>query len=267
MHNMPSYSVFVLEGIPEIRPGDALSEILVRSQSSTPLQNGDILVLAHKIVSKAEGRMFSLAEIRPGKDAQDYAAICGKDPRLVQVILNDSSEVLWCDPAGLLLCRHKLGYICANAGVDCSNSEPGYVISLPENPDASAERLRIELEAALGIRLSIIICDTQGRPFRVAACGIAIGASGIALQKAYIGDADRAGRIMQSTVEGIGDELASAATLVMGQGAEGLPAAVIRGYQNKPVSDSALKMIRPLDEDLFYRAMREYASQRERGLA
>lgn len=253
---MKSYQILAPERVPEIRAGDDLAETVLQAlrEESLPLQTGDILVFAHKVVSKAEGRLFPLCGVRVSQRARKLAERTGKAPELVELILRESEEVLWAGRNGLLLCRHRLGFVCANAAVDCSNAGEGSAVLLPEDPDASAAALRRDLEARLGLRLGVVICDTHGKTFREGACGTVVGASGVCLLKNYVGQADRDGRVMRSSVEAAGDELACAATLLMGQGGEGRPLAVIRGLDALG-EDTAAALVRPLEQDVFLSAL------------
>lgn len=253
---MAELSIYAPENIPEIRRGDSVSARILDALADFPLRTGDILAISHKIVSKAEGRMFDLGEIAPSREAEQYAALLKKDPALIQLILDESEEVLWAEhPGGPMICRHRRGYVCANAAVDCSNTMENHAVALPLDPDLSARKIRGEIEQALQIRIGTIICDTHGRAFRNGACGIAVGASGIVALKSYIGEKDRVGRVMQSSVECYADELAAAATLVMGQGDEGRPIAVIRGYDGAIGGQSAAEVIRSQETDIFLQAL------------
>jgi coenzyme F420-0:L-glutamate ligase/coenzyme F420-1:gamma-L-glutamate ligase len=249
------YSVFTPHNIPEVTQGTSIAQLIITSLGDFGLQSGDIVLLAHKIVSKAEGRMINLEDVTPSPHALQYARENGKDPQLIQVILDESCEVLTSGANMPMICRHHSGFICANAAVDCSNAKPNHCIALPRDADASAHRIRAELEADLGIRIGVIICDTHGRPFRNGACGVAVGASGVMMAKSYVGLPDRAMRVMRSSVEAVGDELAAAATIIMGQGDEGRPIAVIRGLSNLLGQGSAQDLVRPLERDIFYQAL------------
>lgn len=252
---MVSYQAFAPEGIGSIHPGDDLGRILGDALEKEGLQprNGDILVLAHKIVSKAEGRIRRLSEVTPSPRAMALARRTGKEPPLVEVILQESDEVLWAGP-GLLLCRQHLGLVCANAAVDCSNAGEQSAVLLPEDPDRSAAQLRRTLEERFCCRLGVVICDTHGRPFREGAGGIVIGASGTTLLKSYIGQRDRDGRVMHSSVEAVGDELAAAATLLMEQSGASRPAVLIRGL-SLPGEDAAASTVREQARDVFLSAL------------
>jgi len=254
---MIEYRVFAPQDIPEVTSGSSISQIIIASLQDSPLQDGDIVLLAHKIVSKAEGRMINLTGITPTSEALQYAAENGHDPRLIQVIMDESCEVLTHGANRPMICRHRVGFICANAAVDCSNAKPEHCIALPWDADASADRIRTQLEASLGIQVGVIICDTHGRPFRNAACGIAVGSSGVMMTKSYIGQLDRANRVMRSSVEAVGDELAAAATLIMGQCDEGRPIAVIRGLSGLLGNGCTQDLVRPVERDIFYQALRK----------
>lgn len=226
---MPVITMLPIEGIREIKAGDDLASILIAAWSQCGnIADGDILCVAHKVVSKAENATRVLKEVIPGETAQQYGARTGKDPRLVQVILDETREVLYVG-GNYILCLDKRGLACANAGVDASNASEGRVILLPTDPDRSAQSISERIREKTGKKVGVVICDTHGRPFRNGASGIAIGVYGLIAQKSYIGKIDRVGRVMQSSVEAFSDELASAATLVMGQADEGIPAVAIRG--------------------------------------
>jgi len=251
-----------LSGLPLIQPGDDLSALILQSLISNhqSLQTGDILVLAQKIVSKAEGRRVYLSEVVPTPRAQSLATQIEKDPRLVELILQESREVLRTRP-GLIIVEHRLGFVCANAGIDHSNVEPSsskdfnrsdeWVLLLPENPDASAERLRAKLEVETGTRIGIMIIDSHGRAWRSGTVGVAIGFSGLPGLVDLRGQPDLTGRILQVTQVGAADELAAAASLVMGQAAEGTPVVRVRGFPYALREGSLQELIRPKEMDLF----------------
>lgn len=243
--------VIGLPDIPEIRPGDDLAaELVAAADRVGGLQDGDILVIAQKIVSKAEDRFVDLDAVRPGDRAERIARQCDKDPRQVEVILSESSEVLRHRP-GVLIVRHRLGHVLANAGIDASNvprdGASERVLLLPEDPDASAERLRSALSADVGI----IINDSPGRAWRVGSVGIAIGVSGVASVLDLRGRHDRDGREMQASDLAVADEIAAAASIVMGQAAEGIPAAIVRGASAMRGDGNASDLVRERNMDLF----------------
>ena len=251
-----------LSGLPLIQPGDDLPALILQSLISNhlSLQTGDILVIAQKIVSKAEGRRVCLSEVVPTPRAEALATQIEKDPRLVELILQESREVLRSRP-GLIIVEHRLGFVCANAGIDHSNVEPSssndfsradeWVLLLPENPDAAAERLREKLEVETGTRIGIMIIDSHGRAWRNGTVGVAIGLSGLPGLVDLRGQPDLTGRILQVTQVGAADELAAAASLVMGQAAEGTPVVHVQGFPYVLREGSLQELIRPKETDLF----------------
>jgi coenzyme F420-0:L-glutamate ligase / coenzyme F420-1:gamma-L-glutamate ligase len=249
-------SLTALEGMPEVTVGMALAPLIAAAleRHALAVAADDVLLVCQKIVSKSEGRFVELAAVEVSARARDLAARCGKDPRLVEVILRESSEVVRCAPQ-VLIVRHRLGLVMANAGVDQSNV-PGSeqrVLLLPRDPDASAAALRRSLSAILGCSPALIITDTFGRPWRSGVCGTAIGASGIATLLDRRGERDRFGRELKVTQVAIADALAAAAALVMGEGAEGRPVVLARGLPAglRHASARASDVLRPLAEDLF----------------
>jgi coenzyme F420-0:L-glutamate ligase/coenzyme F420-1:gamma-L-glutamate ligase len=234
-------------GLPEIAAGDDLAALL--RAAAADLRATDVLVLAHKVVSKAEGRVRRLADVTPGRQAEALAPRLLKDPRHVQVILDESVEVL--RDERVLICRTRHGFVCANAGVDTSNA-PGdeTLVLLPEDPDASARRLR----AALPNRPAIVIADSFGRAWRVGQCDVAIGVAGLAPVDDWRGRADRDGRELSATVIAIADQAAAAADLARAGKDAGEPAVVVRGLERFVTDDDgpgAAALVRALDEDLF----------------
>ena len=249
-------SLTALEGIPEVTAGMALAPLITAALERQALvaDADDVLLVCQKIVSKSEGRFVELAAVEASARARELAARCGKDPRLVEIILRESIEVVRCAPQ-VLIVRHRLGLVMANAGVDQSNV-PGSeqrVLLLPQDPDASAAALRGSLSAILGFAPPLIITDTFGRPWRSGVCGTAIGASGIATLLDRRGERDRFGRELKVTQVAIADALAAAAALVMGEGAEGRPVVLARGLPAglQHSSARASDVLRPVAEDLF----------------
>jgi coenzyme F420-0:L-glutamate ligase / coenzyme F420-1:gamma-L-glutamate ligase len=242
--------------IPMIRPGDDLARLLIAACEKNGLApaDGDILVVAQKIVSKAQGRYVDLAKIRPSPRAVSLASEVDKDPRLVEVILSESRRVVRKRP-GVLIVEHRLGFIMANAGVDRSNIEADIaaepVLLLPRDPDASAAELHERLAAHFGKRLAVIITDSWGRAWRQGTVGVALGVAGLPALLDLRGRPDLFGRELRVTQIGFADEIASAASLVMGQADEGRPAVLVRGltWSGPPAPGAAL--IRPAQEDLF----------------
>jgi coenzyme F420-0:L-glutamate ligase/coenzyme F420-1:gamma-L-glutamate ligase len=240
-------------GLPEISPGDDLARLLVDgfAAAAHALQDGDIVVVAQKIVSKSEGRIFDLADVAPGAEAERLAAETGKDARLLELVLRESDGVVRTRP-GLIIARHRLGFVVANAAVDHSNGGGGEVaILLPEDPDASAARLRAEISSIVGGDVAVVINDSMGRAWRNGTIGTAAGASGIVALDDRRGRADRDGVVLVSSEIAIADEIASAASLLMGQGDESLPAVLVRGATWAAGDGSASDLVRPLDQDLF----------------
>jgi len=243
-------------GLPEVIAGVDLAALLAAAlrDANVTLQELDVLVIAQKIVSKAEGRVVDLRSVVPGAGAQELAAVTHKDARLVELILSESTEVLRAQ-ADVLIVRHRLGFVMANAGIDRSNvpGAPGAepVLLLPKDPDASAAVLREALADRLGVRVGVVISDSFGRPWRKGVVNIALGAAGTPALLDRRGEPDRQGRPLEVTEVAIADALAAAAGLVMGEAAESYPAVVIRGLQWSAPARDARALIRPLDEDLF----------------
>src|SRR5579875_1831554 len=211
--------LLALPGLPLVQPGDDLSALIAAALAGAAiaLRQGDIVVVAQKIVSKAEGRLIDLATIDPSPEARDLAAEVGKDPRLVHVILSESVRVVRKRP-NLLIMQHRLGFIMANAGVDHSNVGGGdSVLLLPLDPDGSAQRLRRDLQRRTGVSPAVIITDSFGRPWRRGSCGIAIGAAGLPALVDMRGTPDLFGRTLEVTFVGLADEVAAAASLLQGQ--------------------------------------------------
>ena len=253
-----------LQHIPIIRHGDNLADIIVASLNETgiTLQDGDILVLAQKIVSKAEGRTVNLQTVTPSQRAIALAGKTEKDPRVIELILRESNEVLR-TRVGAIIVEHKLGFVCANAGIDHSNVNaplPGagsgakpedWVLLLPTEPDRSAGKMRAEIESKTGKRAGVLIIDSHGRAWRNGTVGVTIGMAGIPGLEDLRGKPDLFGFKLQVTTVGVADELAAAASLMMGQAAEGTPVVHVRGFPY-PMRDGSLKeLIRPREQDLF----------------
>tara|TARA_R110001599_G_scaffold69414_4_gene195485 strand:- start:14704 stop:15471 length:768 start_codon:yes stop_codon:yes gene_type:complete len=245
-----------LEGFPEVAPGDDLATLIHASleHNGLQLQAGDVLVLAQKIVSKAENRYRRLAEVEPGERACELARQADKDPRLVELILRESREVLRVRK-GVIIVEHREGYIHANAGIDRSNiqtdAEDPRVLLLPQDCNASAARLREALGALCDIAPQIIINDSSGRAWRVGTVGLALGCAGLDPLFNQIGDCDRFGNRLEVTEPAVADELAAAASLVQGQAAEGLPVVLARGARLRPATGDARTLLRPREQDMF----------------
>jgi coenzyme F420-0:L-glutamate ligase/coenzyme F420-1:gamma-L-glutamate ligase len=253
---MTSIEVIALQSLPSIRAGDDLVELIAsafRRNGVTP-RAGDVLVVAQKIVSKAEGRVVDLMTIEPSPQAVALAADVGKDPRLVEVILSESVRVVRARRR-VLIVEHRLGFIMANAGVDQSNLGPAdgstHVLLLPDNPDRSAETLRRGLAALTGIDIAVVISDSFGRPWRRGTVGVAIGVAGLPALIDLRGKPDLFGRKLEVSVIGFADEVAAAASLLMGQADEALPVVLIRGLRWSAPESAAASIVRPPNEDLF----------------
>jgi coenzyme F420-0:L-glutamate ligase/coenzyme F420-1:gamma-L-glutamate ligase len=247
-----------LQHIPFIRRDDNLADIIVRSlrDSNIMLQDNDILVIAQKIVSKAEGRAVNLTTVTPSQRAIELARHIDKDPRIMELILRESNEVMR-TRVGTIIVEHRLGFVCANAGIDHSNvagegdSVEEWVLLLPAEPDRSAEKIRNGIQSKTGKRIGILIIDSHGRAWRNGTVGVAIGVAGLPALQDLRGKPDLFGFTLRITQVGVADELAAAASLVMGQAAEGTPVVHVRGFPY-PLREASLKeLLRPKEQDLF----------------
>ncbi len=251
-------SVVALDGIPEIRVGDDLAAIIVGAIAGTagvtPLSDRDVLVVTQKVVSKAEGRRIDLAAVVPSARALELAQTVQKDPRLVELVLRESRRVVR-TAKDVLIVEHRLGLTMANAGIDQSNvADPGggeFALLLPEDPDLSAARLRERLRTLTGCEPGVVISDSFGRPWRVGTVGVAIGCAGFPATLDLRGHADLFGRPLRHTVVGHADEIASAASVLMGQRNEARPVILVRGLERGAPHQPATALIRPGSEDLF----------------
>ena len=247
-----------LPGLPAIQTGDDLASLIFEAMTriDLSLENDDILVLAQKIVSKSEERLVNLSAVSPSPAAYELAKRVDKDVRLLELILRESKEVLR-TRGEVIIVEHRLGFICANAGIDHSNvrqkmdNEDQWVLLLPEDPDASAQKLRERLEAASGARLGVMIIDSHGRAWRLGTVGVAIGLSGMPGLVDLRGQPDLFDFKLQVTQVGAADELAAAASLVMGQAAEGTPVVHVRGFPYPLREGSSTELLRPKELDLF----------------
>ena len=251
----PALSLHALHGIPEVAPGDDLASLIIAALGSLELCAHDVLVVAQKIVSKAEGRLVELDSVDPGEEARALAARVDKDPRLVELILNESNVVVRHRP-GVLVVEHKLGLVMANAGIDHSNvaqsgEADGTVLLLPEDPDASGRHIRDALARRLGVSVGVVIADSIGRAWRTGTTGHAIGVAGLPAVVDLRGDPDRHGRALRVSEQAVADELAAAASLVQGQAAEGLPVVLVRGFRSTAPHQGAGALLRPHEQDLF----------------
>ena len=248
--------LFAIPDFPMVREGDNLPALIADglARAGLELRERDVVVLAQKIVSKAEGRSVDLATVVPTPEAEKLAKEVGKDPHIVQVVLSDSVKVVRSRP-NLMIMQHRLGFVMANAGVDQSNVAPAdgvhRALLLPLDPDGSAEAIRAELAGRFGVKLGVVISDSFGRPWRRGTAGVAIGCAGLPSFIDLRGQPDLFGRILEVSIIGFADEIAAAASLLQGQAAEGQPVVVIRGLTwtapEAPVAD----LVRPPEEDLF----------------
>jgi coenzyme F420-0:L-glutamate ligase/coenzyme F420-1:gamma-L-glutamate ligase len=245
-----------LVDFPHVASGDDLAALTVAAlgRSGLALRSDDVLVFAQKVISKAEGRRVDLTGVVPGARALELAQTVQKDPRLVELVLRESRRVVRC-AKDVLIVEHRLGLIMANAGIDQSNvADPAsgeFALLLPENPDASAARLREHLYGLTGCAPGIVISDSFGRPWRVGTVGVAIGCAGFAASLDLRGEADLFGRALRFTVVGRADEVAAAASVLMGQGSEARPVILVRGLASRAPHQPAAALIRPSEQDLF----------------
>ena len=253
---MSNLTLTAVPHIPHVQPGDDLAEIILDALAKAKIEllAGDVLAIAQKIVSKAEGRLVRLAEVQPGERAREVAAQTEKDPRVVELILQESEEISRMR-RGVLIVRHRLGFTSANAGIDRSNvaqdSADETVLLLPRDPDASAVRLREAIAARLGVPVGVVITDSHGRPFRMGTVGVAIGVAGIPALWDRRGEPDLYGYQLQHTDIGVADEIAAAAGLLMGQAAEGMPVVLVRGLDLPAAEGKAVDLVRPKEMDLY----------------
>jgi len=240
----------------QVQPNDDVTGLILQAldRAGMALRDGDVLAIAQKIISKAEGRLVNLADVQPSARAQEVAVQTEKDPRLVELILQESEEISR-QRKGVLLVRHKLGFTSANAGIDRSNvRQPNaeeWVLLLPTDPDASAAQLRADILARSNVTVGVVITDTHGRPFRMGAVGVAIGVAGIPALWDRRGEQDLYGYVLEHTAVGVADEIAAAAGLLMGQAAEGTPVVLIRGLHFTAPAGKAADLVRPKELDLY----------------
>ena len=249
-----SLTVLALPGIPLVQPGDDLARMILDAlaQAGETLQTGDALVVTSKIVSKAEGRFFELADVEPSAEALRLADETKKDPRIVELVLQDSVGISRLS-VGVLVTQHRLGFVSANAGIDQSNIEGGdeRVLLLPKDPDASAQALRERFQQMTGADVGIIISDSHGRPFRMGNVGVAVGVAGIPALLDLRGQDDLYGRKLKISLLGYADLVASAAHLVTGEANEGRPVVLVRGLNFADIDGSAKDLNRPVEQDLY----------------
>ncbi|HEX9555462.1 MAG TPA: coenzyme F420-0:L-glutamate ligase [Reyranella sp.] len=256
MTRTAAVELLAVPGLPMIKPGDDLAAIISDGLVRGGLQPraNDVMVIAQKIVSKAEGRSVELATVKPSARAVALAKEIQKDPRLVELILSESVRVVRSRP-NVLIVEHRLGFVMANAGIDQSNVGPTdgveRALLLPVNPDGSAEALRARLSAQHGVALAVIITDSFGRAWRRGTAGVAIGAAGLPALLDLRGNPDLFGRTLQVSISGFADEIAAAASLVMGQGDEAQPVVLVRGLAWTAPANPAAELVRPASEDMF----------------
>ncbi|MDG3087775.1 coenzyme F420-0:L-glutamate ligase [Vibrio hannami] len=253
-----SMQMFTVGGLPDFKPGMNLAQHLIKAleEQGESLQQGDILVVAHKVVSKCEGAVVDVNDVTASEEAISLAKTVNKDPRKVQVIMDQSSRIVRSmkrpeQEEGILIAEHKLGFICANAAVDESNTDrPGQLITLPKDPDSSAVTLCKQLETHFSCRLGVVVSDTFGRPWRLGQTNVAIGLARVpAIQQMY-GEGDAWGRELKVTAPAFADELAAASGLLMGKSGK-CPAIIFRGLNWQASTSSAKQILRPIREDLF----------------
>ncbi|HUZ01861.1 MAG TPA: coenzyme F420-0:L-glutamate ligase [Thermomicrobiaceae bacterium] len=243
--------VIGVDGIPEARPGDDPAQLVVRGIEGNGLraEDGDVVIVTHKLVSKSEGRLVELAGVEPSALARELGERYGKDPRHVEVVLRESARIVRMD-RGLIIAETRHGFICANAGVDASNVSGTVVSMLPLDPDGSAKRIRETLVTRFGADVAVVITDSFGRPWRRGIVNIAIGAAGIRPLLDYRGQYDEHGYELRATVIAVADEIASASELVMGK-LDRRPVAIVRGYRWEPGDEGAAGLVMDPERDLF----------------
>ena len=248
---LPSIQIFALPGLPEIKPRDDLAWLIADAARAQKfdIAMGDIFVIAQKVVSKAEGRIVKLDSIVPSTRAGAWAREWRKDARVIELVLRESRRIVRME-RGIIVAETRHGFVCANAGVDTSNAETGSAILLPDDPDASARALQIQLAGAFACDVGIIISDTFGRPWREGLVNVALGVAGVAPLIDYRGEKDASGNLLQATIIAVADELASAAELAMGK-SDGVPVAIVRGAHTTSREGSSRDLIRPAEKDLF----------------
>ena len=247
-----------LEDIPIVDRDSDVSQIIKNAIVSQDcgLKHGDIVLIAETLISKAEGNFIKIDELEPSAEAIELSEICKKDPKLVQAILNQANEVVEVGP-DFIVTETLHGFVCANSGIDESNAAGGLATPIPENPDASALKIREFLEDEFSTEIGVVITDTQGRAFRNGAIGTAIGCSGITPMWVRVGETDLYGRELETTEVATADELASAASLIMGQADEGLPVVIIRGFNAFDTLRDTKTGIKPLIREKQYDVFRK----------
>jgi coenzyme F420-0:L-glutamate ligase/coenzyme F420-1:gamma-L-glutamate ligase len=249
-----------LAGLPRVRAGDDVAALLLAAleRAELALRDGDVLVVTSKLFSRAEGRFVDVSRIVPSARAEQLGHEIGKDARLVELILSESTEVSRKAP-NVLVTRHRLGFVSANAGIDLSNAQPDdgregqgpWALLLPRSPDESAAQLRARLASASGAKLGVVVSDSHGRPFRLGSVGMALGVSGLPALFDQVGRRDLDGRVLEATITALADQVAAAADLVAGQADESRPVVLVRGLSFEPVASSASQLLRLPGQDLY----------------
>lgn len=254
MQRPDSLSIQALNGIPLVKPGDDLVALIMNALESDDLSlsNGDALVISSKIISKSEGRIVDLKSVTPSARARELAQETRKDPRIVEVVLQESTMISRTAP-GVLVTQHRLGFISANAGIDQSNVDydPDLILLMPHDPDASATKIRDLIYERLSVKIGVIISDSHGRPFRMGNIGVAIGIAGMPALVDLRGQQDLFGRELKISLQAYGDLVASAAHLVCGEGDEGRPVVLIKGLDFTTTTGTATALNRPPEQDLY----------------
>jgi len=249
---VPQLQVIGLVGLPEVRPGDDLPALIIEAarEQGTDVQDGDVLVVTQKVVSKVEGRLVNLGDVQPSAHAREVAKATGKDPRLVEVILRESRRIVR-QEGPVLITETKHGFVCANAGVDASNVGGGELVALlPEDPDRSAEAIRRAIREKAGVSVAVVISDTFGRPWREGHTNVAVGLAGMRPLLDYVGQRDPFGYELRVSTMAVADELAAAAEPVMGKLSR-IPVVIVRGFAFEAGAGTARELIRPPERDLF----------------
>jgi coenzyme F420-0:L-glutamate ligase/coenzyme F420-1:gamma-L-glutamate ligase len=256
----PTLSLTALPGLPRVRQGDDVGALILAAltRAELTLCDGDVIVVTSKVFSRAEGRFVDLARVVPSERAQSLAREIGKDARVVQLILDESTQVSRTAP-NVLIVRHRLGFVSANAGLDLSNAQPDdaregvgpWALLLPHDPDASAARLCAQLEEACAAKVGVVVSDSHGRPFRLGTVGIALGVAGLPALFNQVGRTDLDGRVLESTITAPADQVAAAADLVAGQADEARPVVLVRGLSFEPQASRAADLLRPANQDLY----------------
>jgi coenzyme F420-0:L-glutamate ligase/coenzyme F420-1:gamma-L-glutamate ligase len=260
MPGVARLALFAVPGLPLFAEGDPLAALILDAleRAALPLEDGDVVVVTSKALSRVEGCFVDLSTVAPSDEARALAAEIGKDPAMVELVLRDTERVSRRAP-GVLIVRHRLGFVSANAGIDQSNAAPPgappgsgpYALVMPRDPDASAAALLTELERATGRKLGVVISDSLGRPFRVGTVGAAIGVAGVPAVWDQVGRTDLHGRVLEHTVTGFADQVAATADLLAGQADEGRPVVVVRGLALPPGPSTVGPLLRDPDADLY----------------